>query len=85
MTKETLLKFVPEGVKLKLEASLKIKELREANAAINGGKFKLDIVSNSEDSKSKYYFGGEEADIEQILYFMNPIQVTERKLTKLDK
>lgn len=85
LTKETLLKFVPEAGKLKLEASLKIKELKEANAAISGGKFKLDIVSNGDDGKSKYYFGGEEADIEEILYFMNPIQVTERKLAKLEK
>ena len=33
-------------------------------------------------TKLKYCFGGDEADIEKILYFMNPIQVIERKLTK---
>jgi hypothetical protein len=33
----------------------------------------------------KLYFGGAEADIERILYFMNPIQAIERQLSKLEK
>jgi hypothetical protein len=58
--------------------------LKEANASISGNRFKLDIVLN-EGIQSKYYFGGNKDDIEKILYFMNPIQVTERKLSKPEK
>ena len=58
--------------------------LKEANASISGNRFKLDIVLN-EGTQSKYYFGGNKDDIEKILYFMNPIQVTERKLSKPEK
>lgn len=35
--------------------------------------------------QQKYYFGGKQEDIEKILYSMNPIQVTERKLGKPEK
>lgn len=45
LTKETLLKFVNHDNKLKLEAAIKIKQIKEANASINSGKFKLDIVT----------------------------------------
>jgi len=55
------LKFSADGSKLTLENCLKIKDLKEANATINGGKFKLDIVCN--ENKIKYYFGGEETDV----------------------
>ena len=83
LTRENLLVFTrEEGNKLKLELSLKIKDLKEANASISGNKFKLDIVCFD---KVKYYFGGNKDDIEKILYFMNPIQVTERKLSKPEK
>jgi hypothetical protein len=62
---------------------VKISDIKEANATINAAKFKLDISIVTENSKLKLYFGGAEADIEKILYFMNPIQATERKLSKL--
>ena len=83
LTRENLLVFTrEEGNKLKLELNLKIKDLKEANASIISNKFKLDIVCLD---KVKYYFGGNKEDIEKILYFMNPIQVTERKLSKPEK
>lgn len=73
-----------EPSKLKLEIAIPMNNLKEANASIAGSKFKLDIVC-SESPQSKYYFGGNKDDIEKILYFMNPIQVTERKLSKPEK
>jgi len=86
LTKYTLLVFsgTEEPSKLKLELSIPMGYLKEANASITGTKFKLDIVCN-EGAQSKYYFGGNKDDIEKILYFMNPIQVTERKLSKPEK
>lgn len=85
LTKDFLLKFTPDSNKLRLDYFVKIKDIKEANATINAGKFKLEISVNNETGKSKLYFGGAEADIERILYFMNPIQAIERQLTKLEK
>lgn len=62
LSKETLLKFVLDGNNLKLDSWIKIKDLKEANASISQGKFKLDILCNSDTLKKKLYFGGEEAD-----------------------
>ena len=59
--------------------------MKEANASISANKFKLDIVCLEGAPQSKYYLGGNKEDIERILYFMNPIQVTERKLSQSDK
>lgn len=47
LSKETLVKFTPEGESLKLDAFIRIKDIKEANASIHQGKFKLDIVYNS--------------------------------------
>ena len=43
--------------------SIKIKALKEANAAISGTKFKLDIVCLEGAPQGKYYFGGNKEDI----------------------
>lgn len=59
MTKDFLLKFTPEANRLKLDYFVKIKDIKEANASINGGKYKLDISIVSETAKKKLYFGGE--------------------------
>jgi len=67
---------------LRLELIIKIKDIKEANASISAGRFKLDIVSNEENSKIKYYFGGDEGDLEKVLYFLNPIQTVEKRLSK---
>ena len=75
-----------EGMgKLQLEQCLKIKDIKEANAAISNARFKLDIICLDGAPQQKYYFGGKQEDIEKILYSMNPIQVTERKLSKSEK
>jgi hypothetical protein len=74
LTKDFLLKFAAESNKLRLEYFVRIKDIKEANATINAGRFKLEISVNAENNKTKLYFGGAEADIERILYFMNPIQ-----------
>jgi hypothetical protein len=50
ITRENLLKFAPDiekPEKLRLEMVIKIKDVKEANANINGGRFKLDIVGNA--------------------------------------
>lgn len=83
LTKDHLLKLTPDNNKLRLDFSVKIKEIKEANATIHNGRFKLDISATTESGKVKLYFGGAEADIERILYFMNPIQAIERQLSKL--
>jgi len=57
-----LLKFALEDSKLRLISAISIKDLKEANAVINDGKFKLDIISSGDDGK-KYFFVGEETDI----------------------
>ena len=56
LSKETLLKFVLDGNNLKLDSWIKIKDLKEANASISQGKFKLDILCNSETLKKKTLF-----------------------------
>ena len=43
LSKEHLLKFTQEDGKLKLTYFVKIKDIKEANATINNGRFKLDI------------------------------------------
>ncbi len=58
LTKEFLLKFTPEANKLKLDYFVKIKDIKEANASINAGKYKLDITIATESNKKKLYFGG---------------------------
>ena len=63
LTKETFLKFTSEGEKLRLESYIRIKDIKEANASLNSGKFKLDIVTAEQTGKNKYYFGGDEADL----------------------
>jgi len=57
-----LLKFALEDSKLRLISAINIKDLKEANAVIKDGKFKLDIISGGDDGK-KYFFVGEETDI----------------------
>lgn len=84
LTKDFLLKFLPEGNKLRLSYFVRIKDIKEANATITAGRFKLEI-SVAGEAKGKIYLGGAEGDIERILYFMNPIQAIERQLAKLDR
>lgn len=48
---------------MKLVYYVKIKDIKEANATINNGRFKLDISIINEAGKLKLYFGGEEGDI----------------------
>ncbi len=59
LTKEHLLKFTVEASRLKLDYFVKIKDIKEANASINAGRYKLDISIVSENTKKKLYFGGE--------------------------
>lgn len=51
-----------EDGKLRLISATKIKDLKEANAVVNNGKFKLNITCSKDQSK-KYFFVGEEGDI----------------------
>lgn len=63
LTKEHLLKFTPETNKLRLNACVRIKDIKEANATIVNGRYKLDISVVTEATKSKIYLGGAEAEI----------------------
>lgn len=79
------MKFNKDGDELKLHSAIKIKDIKEVNASVHHGKFKLEIHYTEGAGKSTLYFGGKEEDIEKILYFMNPIQMAERKLSQIEK